>query len=145
MNEISKKHVRKINVISIVGNGQVPDFDKDVDKLYKYLYKNNLQGKISSPLIGLFYTEYGGKYIVAIPIKEEILITDGITIQELPEVDVVSIMHLGSYKTIESSFNTLKNYFKEHGLTWKFPVREIYVKSDGDENKFKTEIQVPFD
>jgi len=53
------------------------------------------------------------------------------------------MIHQGSYKTIEETFNRLKSYLKENNLEWFFPVREMYIKSEGHEEDYLTEVQMP--
>lgn len=142
-NKIKIKNSKVTLVISIEGNGKISDFNKDVDKLYNYLYLSGFQENISGPLIGIFYTEHGGKYEAAIPIKKPIPLNDSIKIKTLPSIKCVSIIHYGCYQTINDSFNLLKDYVKEKKLLWKFPVVEYYLKSEGLEKDYLTEIQVP--
>lgn len=119
------------------------DLMLEIHKLYNYLYSNKLQENITCPLIGIFYTEHGGNYQVVLPIKKTIPIKKPFKIKTLLTVKCISIIHRGSYKTIEDSFNLLKDYVKKNNLVWKFPVMEYYIKSKGSEKNYLTEIQVP--
>lgn len=143
--EIQIKTTEPVKIALIEGEGKIPDFNRDVEKIYGYLYKNTLQDKIAGPLIGLFYTEFGGKYTVAVPIKEDIPTEEPIKIDTFPPVQCMSIIHKGSWKTIDESYDKLKKYAKDNNLEWHFPTREIFIKSDGDENKYLTEICVPIE
>lgn len=127
----------------IEGDGKIPDFNRDVEKLYGYLYKNNLQDRIAGSLIGLFYTEFGGKYIVAVPITEDVPTQNLIKTDMLPPIQCMSIIHKGSWKTIDESYDKLKKYAKDNNLGWHFPTREIFIKADSNEEDYLTEIQVP--
>jgi len=140
---IKIKNIKPILAISIEGNGYVSDFNKDVDRLYNYLYQRNFKDKIAGPLIGVFYTEFGGKYIVVIPVKEKVPVKRGIKMITLPKIKCVSTMHKGSYKTIDEAFNRLREYLKSKCLKLKFPVREVYINSSGKEENYLTEIQIP--
>ena len=140
---IKIKNISPILVALIEGRGKIPDFNKDLDRLYRWLYANNYQEKIAGPTIGLFYTKFGGKYIVAVPVKEKFPVKEGIKIRKLPKIRCVSIIHRGSWKNIEDSFNKLFDYIKAHKLVWRFPVREIYLRCDGGEKDYLTEIQIP--
>jgi|YNPBryunderm2012_1023409.scaffolds.fasta_scaffold51424_2 effector-binding domain-containing protein len=143
MAEIKVKNVFPILVAFIEGKGKISDFNRDLDRLYRYIYENNYQGKIAGPTIGLFYTKFGGKYIAAVPIKEKFPVKEDIKIKRIPKIYCVSIIHKGSWKNIDDSFNKLFNYIKNHKLVWRFPVREIYLQCDGEENDYLTEIQIP--
>jgi len=140
---IKIKNISPILVALIEGRGKIPDFNKDLDRLYRWLYENNYQEKIAGPTIGLFYTKFGGKYIVAVPVKEKFPVKENIKIRKLPKIRCVSIIHKGSWKNIEDSFNKLFDYIKAHKLVWRFPVREIYLRCDGEEKDYLTEIQIP--
>lgn len=145
MIDIKTKDVKSIYTICIEGNGTIKEFDADVDRLYGYIYKNKLENNIKSPLIGLFYTEHGGKYIAAIPFKQNVssFLPSNISYQTLPGLKCAYLIHKGDWKSIEDSFNALKNYYKENNLPWSFPVREIYLRVDGKKENYLTEIQIP--
>ena len=140
---IKIKIISPILVALIEGRGKISDFNKDLDRLYRWLYENNYQEKITGPTIGLFYTKFGGKYIAAVPVKEKFPVKEDIKIRKLPKIRCVSIIHKGSWKNIEDSFNKLFGYIKAHKLAWRFPVREIYLRCDGEEKDYLTEIQIP--
>ena len=140
--DISQKIVDPILVALINGIGSIEDFNRDSDKLFEYLYSNNFRTEIAGPLVGIFYTEFGGRYKTAIPIKKIILVPDPIQIQNLPKITCLSLVHQGSWKTINNSFEKIKRYEEENNIAWQFPVREVYLKSDGDEKDYRTEIQV---
>lgn len=143
MTKIETKTIEPILVVSIEGTGQIPDFNKDVDRLYSYLYNYGFKDKIAGPLIGLFFTEFGGKYIVAIPIKEIIPVKNDTKIAVLSKIKCISKLHKGSYRTIEEAFDRLKKYLTEKHLEFKFTVREIYINNTGKEEDYLTEVQIP--
>lgn len=140
---IKIKNISPILVALIEGRGKIPDFNRDLDRLYRWLYENNYQEKIAGPTIGLFYAKHGGRYIAAVPVKEKFPVKAGIKIRKLPKIRAVSIVHRGSWKNIENSFDKLFEYIKAHNLTWRFPVREIYLRCEGEEKDYLTEIQIP--
>jgi effector-binding domain-containing protein len=137
--QIEIKTTLAILVASIEGRGKIKDLNKDIDKLYEYIYKNNYQDKIAGPTIALFYTKSGGKYIAAVPIKEKFPIKGKIKIRKLPKIKCVSIIHQEG--NIENSYNKLFTYIKKYNLNWRFPVREIYIPRG--KNKYIIEIQIP--
>lgn len=139
------KTTSPILVAYIVDDGKIADLNRDIDVLYRYLYNNNLQDKIVGPTIALFYTEFGGKYVAAVPIKEKIPLAGSIKVGILPSVKCISAVRKGSWKMIEQSLDILKEYSRKHDLPWFFPVREIYIKTDGKESDYLTEIQMPIE
>lgn len=142
-NEIKIKEIDSFLAATIEGDGKIPDFNKDVDKLYEYLYSHGYGELICGPTIGLFYTEHGGKYIVAAPVKTSKEFSGGVKLQTLPAIRCTSLLHTESAETIEESFNKLKKYRKKHKIEWVFPVREVYFPSEDKEGKYLIEIQVP--
>lgn len=140
---IQIKTVPPLLTVLIEGKGKIVDFNQDIDRLYRYLYQNNFQDYIAGPTIGLFYSKSGGKYIAAVPIKEAFPTEGDIKIKKLPKIKCASIIHKGSWKTIDQSFNKIFTYLKENNLQWRFPVREIYLKCEGREEEYLTEIQIP--
>jgi len=141
--EIVVKHVDPMLVVTLKGNGEIPDFNKDIDKVYEYLYAQGLGEQISGPTIGLFWTKQGGKYLVAVPVKEHINVEGDIRIDTLPEMQCTSLLHTDGPETIQESFNKLQKYRRQHKMSWIFPVREIYIPSSQEKGKYDTEIQVP--
>lgn len=137
------KTISPILVALIEGKGKIFDFNQDLDSLYRYIYENNYQDKIAGSTIGLFYTKTGGKYLAAVPIKERFPAEGRIKIRNLPQIRCAAIFHKGSWKEIEKSFKKIFEYLKKNNLNWRFPVREIYLKCDGEEKDYLTEIQVP--
>lgn len=129
MQRIKIKKTKQILAVVTEGRGKILDFNKSIDELYTYLYSSlEFKSKINGPLIGLFYSEFGGKYKAAVPIKEKIPVKGKIKIDLLPEQKCVCTIHKGSYRTIEEAFRRLKAYLKEKNLKLRFPVREVYTK-----------------
>lgn len=143
MEGIEVKHVDPVLAATIEGNGKIPDFNSDIDKIYEYLYAHELGQQITGPTIGIFWTKQGGKYKVAVPVKEAIKVEGDIKIEMLPAIRCTSLLHTDSPKTIEQSFNKLQKYRKQQKMEWLFPVREIYIPSPKEKGKYYIEIQVP--
>ena len=139
-NQVQEKSVKPLLVASITGHGKVSDANQDVDKLYGYLYQHNLQDKIAGPTMALFYSEHGGKYTVAVPLKESFPETNFVKIIKLPAIKCLFLM--STKPKLDTSFTKIKNYEKRHGISWQFPVREIYYPTKA-KDKYITEIQVP--
>lgn len=133
------KHVLPIIVASITGEGNVAAMNSDLDQLYKYLYAHNLQDAINGPAMALFYTETGGKYIAAVPVKGAVQVPSPILVYELPAIKCLA---LTVNDDVDAGFGVLKYYQIKNGLDWYFPVREIYIPST-EPNTYLTEIQVP--
>lgn len=68
---IITKVIEPILVASVEGVGRIPDVNRDIDKLYENIYKNNCKKNIAGPAIVMFFTETGGRYVVAVSKKKE--------------------------------------------------------------------------
>ena len=71
---------------------------------------------------------------------------DGVKFVEIPEVDVVSIYHKGSYNNLRESYDVILKFIETNGYQITDNVRECYI--DGCWNKeseeyYLTEIQFP--
>ncbi len=64
------KTINPILTICKQGKGNIESFNQDLDEVYKYLYKNNLESYIAGPSIGVFYSKKEGKYLACVPIFE---------------------------------------------------------------------------
>jgi effector-binding domain-containing protein len=142
--EIQIKDIESIKIAYIEGNGKVGELNQDIDKLYGELHKHNLQHFINGSAMGIFYTEAGGKYLAAVPVKDPLPRGSKLKYKLLPPINCMSVVHTGSVDAIEESFNKLKQYQLQHNLKWNFPVREIYVPKNRGEG-FDIEIQVPLE
>jgi len=65
---------KPLKVAFISGKGRIPDFNKAVDKLYSFFYETGQEKFINGPLIGLFYSKYGGRYSAYLPVREGVKI-----------------------------------------------------------------------
>lgn len=143
--DVVVKNVDPLLGATLEASGKIPDFNRDIDKLYEYLYSHGFGDQISGPTIGLFYTEHGGRYVVAIPVKENITLEGNIKINTLPAIRCTSLLHTEGPETIEESFNKLKQYRKQHNIELVFPIREVYIPSQEKKGKYDIEIQIPIE
>lgn len=91
--EIKVKEVEPVWVAYIEGWGLVENLNRDIDELYRYLHQHNLQDKITGPSMGLFFTENGGRYQAAVPIKDEIEGGDIVKTERLSVIKYLSLFH----------------------------------------------------
>ncbi len=140
MRKHSPQPLKTPSILAIIkeGSGDTRAFNKDLDQIYIYLYKNNLASFISGPAQGIFYSKTPGKYLAVVPIKETVSVDPNLfQIKRLPSAKMVVAIHKGDSKKIDETFNTIFRWIKKHKLKWYFPVREIYHTED------TIEIQVP--
>lgn len=122
----------------------------EVGKYFSELYKvagSKAVGKAFCLYYDGEYTEENADIEICIEVKEEVKKGE-ITTRELPEATCISILHIGSYDTLSSSYKVLVDYIHEHGLETYVPSREIYVKGPGmifkgNPSKYETKIMMP--
>jgi DNA gyrase inhibitor GyrI len=132
-----------MKVAFVSGKGGIPDFNKAVDRLYSFFPETRQERFISGNLMGLFYSNSCGRFLVCLPIKDGLRLGKDVQTKTLPSQKAVFKLHKGSYKTLDASFEKIFKFIKERGFSWKFPVREVYIKSQGKEEEYLTEIYVP--
>ncbi|POM78318.1 Hypothetical protein PHPALM_4162 [Phytophthora palmivora] len=110
---------------------------------------------IAGPCLTIYYDQgYKEKDVdaeVCLPIAkdaevdEDATSTSSITVRKLAAAPrAVSMVHLGSYDTLNSSYLTLYDWIGKNGLRPDAPVREVYLRmciEDTSEKSFVTEIQ----
>lgn len=90
------------------------------------------------PAIGIFYDSPADvgydnvRWDICVPVED----SKGLDTKTLPTTQAVSIIHTGSFDTLEKSFAEIFKWISENNYKQSGPVREIYF---GD----KTEIQIP--
>ncbi|HBY24216.1 MAG TPA: MerR family transcriptional regulator [Propionibacteriaceae bacterium] len=68
----------------------------------------------------------------------------GSEVVDLPAVEAVCGVHLGSMATIRESWQALHRWIVENGHTFDGPCRELYVRTEGDDQStWVTELQQP--
>jgi effector-binding domain-containing protein len=134
---------KPLRVAFVFGKGEIPDFEKAVDKLYSFFSDTGQERCIAGKLMGLFYSKGRGRFLVCLPVKDGLRLGKDVQTKILPSQKAVFKLHKGSYKTLDDSFEKIFKFIKERGFSWKFPVREVYIKSQGKEEEYLTEIYVP--
>jgi effector-binding domain-containing protein len=112
---------------------------------------------IAGPCLTVYYDQgYKEKDVdaeVCLPIAREVDVDQdeafalSITVRTLPAVALAaSVVHLGSYDALTSSYLKLYEWIGKEGLRPSAPVREVYLRmdiEDASEESFLTEIQQP--
>ncbi|KAL3664466.1 hypothetical protein V7S43_010786 [Phytophthora oleae] len=112
---------------------------------------------IAGPCLTIYYDQsYKEKDVdaeVCLPIANDVQVdedavaTTSIVHRRLPVVpQAASLVHLGSYDTLNPSYTKLYKWIGKQGLHPNAPVREVYLRmdiEDTSEESFVTEIQQP--
>jgi effector-binding domain-containing protein len=152
---VKKKDVPALRVISKREIGTYEETSvKLLEELRQYinLPKNREGVTITGPVMMLSYDEeYKEKDAdieMAIPISGEISANStSFEVKTLPECEVISVIHKGSYYNIDKAYARIFEYAEEHSLKLVVPLRELYLKDveEVSEDELLTEIQCPFE
>lgn len=145
--KIEVKRLEPVMVASIRYQGLYSEVGKYIARIYKAV-----KGNAGGGPFNLYYNEaYQEKadIEICVPVKRYIE-ADGIECRTLPAVErVVSTTHQGSYSQFNHAYKALLDYSRAQDLKLLTPSREIYMKGPGaifrgNENKYMTEIVIPF-
>lgn len=149
MNKAEIKHLRlpETKVITIRYKGAYKDLKTYFARLEE-IANNNAYG---APF-ALYHDKNYQKEAdieVCYPVMEKMTLPEDISFKILPEVEVISIFHQGSYQTLPKSYEILETYMKKCQLKPDVPSREIYLngfqkmpKEHPEMNQ--TQIAIPF-
>lgn len=144
--KVSRKTLDVEKVLSMKYKGRYDEVGIYFNKLYR-LAKNNAHG---APLN--LYFENGHRETteieVCVPVKKELKGDKEIIFKVLPEVNGLSVMHIGNYESIGNAYQALIDYAATNNLELGVPSRCIYIKGPGmlfkgNENKYITEVFMP--
>lgn len=142
---IEEKEYEKIIVISIKYRGSYSDIGKYIGNLYREAKSN-----VSGPPINLFYDESymeDAQIELCLPLKKKIY-SEKYEVKEIEKIRSISVIHNGSYETINYAYKALIDYAKENNLELEVPSRLIYHKGPGmifkgNPNNYITEVIIP--
>ena len=128
---------------------QLPDM---LERLDRYMSQNSL-GPVGIPS-GIYYNtpievntqelEWEIFYPVETDIPETTHNNAGYEIKRLPEMQVASIIHTGSYRKAGSSYERLDEWIRNKGFKICGPAEEVYISVLGvSSEEQKMEIRVP--
>lgn len=144
---IEVKTIAPITVASVRYKGKYSDVGKYIGKIYKAV-KNNGSGP---PFCCYYDAEYKDEADIELCVPTTKLINNpNISAKKLPEIKAICTTHIGSYDKLNLAYKALFDYGNEHDISFMTPSREIYIKGPGmifkgNENKFVTEIIIPFE
>lgn len=145
---IEVKRLEPVMVASIRYQGLYSDVGKYIARIYKAV-----KGNADGIPFNLYYNEaYQEKadIEICVPVRRCIE-AEGIECRTLPAVErAISTIHQGSYNQFNHAYKALLDHAKSQDLQLLVPSREIYIKGPGaifkgNENKYRTEIIIPFE
>ena len=144
--KIEVKEIAPVTVASIRYKGKYSDVGTYIGKIYKAV-KNNGAG---APFNCYYDAEFKEDADIELCVPTTKLIYDNsISAKKLPAIKAICITHRGGYDKLNLAYKALLDYANEHNINCLTPSREVYIKGPGmifkgNENKYVTEIMIPF-
>lgn len=145
--KIEVKDIPAVKVASIRYKSKYSDCGKYLGIIYRLL-KGNTNGQP-------FNCYYDGEYKEVADIESCVptlkqICDSRVTLKELPKIRAISIIHTGTYGTINKAYKAILDYTEEKNINCLTPSREIYIKGPGmifkgNPNNYITEILVPIE
>lgn len=144
--EVKIKEVEPIRVAFMRYKGNAEEASKVFPNVFKAI-----KGKaVGSPFFCYYVMNQKtkiGEMELCVPTEEEPN-GNGVTIKEIPRIKALSVIHVGSYETMNLAYAAIDNYAQKNGLCLQLPFREIFIKGPGmilkgNPNKYVTEILFP--
>lgn len=144
--EVNEKKLGAQLVIAIRYKGAYDECGKYMGELFK-----NAKGQNQGEAFNMYYDE-GYEEVadveVCLPMKKEVRVKGNISTKTLPEVEGISVMHIGPYDQIGGAYQALSDYASKKGYELGVPCREYYIKGPGmffkgNPNKYVTEVFMP--
>lgn len=148
VSSMNNEQVKQITVedqliASIVYTGKYEDVGLYISKLYKAAGAN-IKGKPFSIYHDDTYKEEDATVEVCVLLKKELQYKD-IQVKILKGGQALSLLHIGPYDKLSSSYKQLTDHIIDHHLETTAPIREHYLKGPGmllkgNSNKYQTQI-----
>ena len=143
------KKIEPMKYVSISCQGDFSQVNSVFGRLFKWLSTKNLQP--AGPPFGIYYDNPkevpldSCRYELGIPIGMEIVGDSLVQVKALDSMEVASTVHKGSYKTVESAWNSIYSWVYSNSYEPVGPGMEIYFNSPTEvpEDSLLTEIRVP--
>jgi effector-binding domain-containing protein len=137
---ITHKQIKPILVVYTNFRGELEDIPSKIEKL-----RENFKFFRSGPIIAVIdfgvYSEGGSDIDICMPIEKNYN-QEGFKVKTLEEVEVLSIVHKGSYNKLSETSQKLFNYNREHAILGTTKIRLIFPDSNKlESDKNKLEIQ----
>lgn len=146
--EVKVKTVAESWVATIRYRGKYNEMGKYIGIIYKAI-----KGKAKGIPFNCYYDDSYKEEAdieVCVPVEgmNNDLTGDAVTIKKMPEILALSVIHNGSYETLNLAYKAVLDYAKTHHMVCEVPFRELYIKGPGmifkgNPKKYVTEILVP--
>ena len=144
---VMEKQVELKHTLTITDSVKLEEMSNALESMFRKIMKYMNQENIgmSSPPFAIYHSwnpQGYSKIEAGIVVEKEKQGTDDIKASTLPAGKVVWTKHFGPYSSAEAH-NRIDNYLKEHNLTSKGPVWEVYVtdpKIETDTMKWESHI-----
>jgi effector-binding domain-containing protein len=147
---IEKKNSIKLAYIEHVGAYDKIPFDEYIPRLYGWAKENHVRPGFYP--IGIFPNPMNcgpdekTRSEIGIQVYGEAKPDKGISIKELPAMDVAAISHKGPAAEYPKTYENLSDWIRQNGYEWSGPAIEIYTRKPkivGEETILYTKIEAP--
>jgi effector-binding domain-containing protein len=148
--KVEKKDAVKLAYIEHVGAYDKIPFDKYVPRLYGWAKENHVRPGFYP--MGIFPNPLScgpaekTRSEIGIQVYGEAKPDKGISIRELPAMEVATISHKGPSAEYPKTYENLSDWISQHGYEWSGPAIEIYTRKPkivGGETILYTKIEAP--
>lgn len=135
------------NKVTIPTNDQVPQYlDKAYHAVYSHLQANGI--KDTGDCLALWHQPasiHANEVAeAAVPVEKLFPASDSVQVYELPQTQVASVVHQGSFDNFTKTHAVLLSWIEANGYQVVGPYREIYLKNDeNNPNNSTAEVQYP--
>lgn len=145
--DIKLEAIKAITVASIRYTANYDECGKYFSTLYKAV-----KGKAAGAPINCYYDEEYKEMAdieSCVPIKSHMDFKDKLVkCRLLPDINAITTIHRGDYKTMHLAYKALVTYAHDNGLQCEVSIREIYEKGPGmifkgNPNKYITKVILP--
>jgi effector-binding domain-containing protein len=147
---IEKKNAIKLAYIEHVGAYDKIPFNEYIPRLYGWAKENHVRPGFYP--MGLFLDPLGCRppeeirSEIGIQVYGEARPEKGISIKELPPMEVATISHKGPSSEYPKTYENLSDWITQHGYEWSGPAIEIYTRRPkivGEETILYAKIEAP--
>lgn len=134
VSQMTQENVQRITetdqlIVSVTYCGKYRDVGEYISKLFK-VAGMNVKGKPFCLYHDKEYKEDDATVEVCLPIKKE-FVYKGFDVKILKGGQAVSLLHIGSYENLSTSYKKLTDYLIQNELEVTAPSREYYLKGPG--------------
>ena len=152
MEEPTRKELDAATVISVAHQGSYDEIGSVYREIYDWAGKHGVDIRGDGLTVFLSppneFDWQSALFEVCLPVQGDVEGDARVTVKDLPECTVASVVVKGPYSEIPARYSEMLAWISANGWEITAPPREVYIsrpdaKGKGDPNEFVTEIQFP--